>query len=306
MARHLFSPRTLKALAPLASSLALIAAPAEAEGPPMAVVHHMLTIAAADGRQVAVTVYAPAAGCRKCTLVIFSHGALSTPQRYDVLLDAWAASGLVVAAPLHTDSEEYPDKGRYPDSLATRLGDWLAVDTAMHGEPVAGVTLSGKVVAAGHSYGALIAEIAGGARTLRKAGDPQGWRVPAAVVAISPPGTMPALVDTAGFAAIARPTLVVTGTADALPGFIDDWHRHLDSYHAIRPGLAYSAVFAGMDHYFNGAYCRPTAQGQRSAPQVAALNRLAVRFIADAVRGALPGPLRWARRSDDLMRTAAR
>ena len=296
------------ATAGLAMTLALCAVTgtARAASAPVApVVHRAMTVTAADGRKVPLTVYVRGDGCRRCTLVIFSHGALSTPGRYDVLLDAWAAQGLVVAAPLHTDSEEYPERGRYPDSRATRLADWRAVDAAMRGSPLPGVSLSGRVVAAGHSYGALIAEIAAGARPLGSL-PTGGWRTPVAAIAISPPGTMAGFVDTASYAAIARPTLVVTGTADVLPGFVDPWQRHLDSYHAMRPGLGYSAVFAGMDHNFNGAYCRPGPQGQASMPQVARLNALVTGFIDMALRGALPDKRKWLRRSDAMMSAQAR
>jgi alpha-beta hydrolase superfamily lysophospholipase len=270
-----------------------------------AVTHTDTVLHAEDGRAVAVRIYSPARGCRRCTLVIFSHGNFATPGRYDVLLDDWAAHGLVVAAPLHTDSEEYPDKGKYPDSRATRLADWRAVDHAMRGSPIKGVTLSGRVIAAGHSYGGLIAEIVGGARPVD--GEPKrDWRVPAAVIAISPPGAMANFVTAEGFAAIQRPTLVVTGTADVLPGFIDKWQQHLDSYHGAPAGTAYALTFEGMNHYFNGAYGRPKPEGAAAMPKVAALNALIRDFIHAAVRGRMPSITAWAAKSSADIRAEAR
>jgi hypothetical protein len=300
------------AIAPLLAMLAacLVTSSARAAAPqaPQGVTHATMTVHAADGREIAVSLYAPRKGCRHCTLVIFSHGALSTPQRYDVLLNNWAAHGLIVAAPLHTDSEKYhAAPGRKYDSLTTRLEDWRAVDAALPGgsAPVTalpGVSLSGEVIGAGHSYGALIAQVAGGA-ALGGGRQPvaRDWRMPVAVIALSPPGTMAGLVDSAGFAAIARPTLVVTGTADTLPGFIDDWHRHLDSFRAMSAPLAYSAVFAGMNHYFNGAYCRPTPEGAASAAQVARLNAIVRAFASAAIRGRLANVKVWNRQSDAMV-----
>ena len=271
----------------------------------LTVAHAQVALMADDGRSVAVTVHAPARGCRNCTLVIFSHGARATPQRYGALLDAWAARGLVVAAPLHTDSEEYPEPGRYPDSTATRLSDWRAVDAGIAGKLPRGVSLSGRVIAAGHSYGALIAEIVGGAQT-EGAAPRRGWRLPAAVIALSPPGARAGFVTAQGFAAIARPTLVVSGTTDVLPGFIDRWEQHLDSYRALRPGLGYALVFAGMDHYFNGAFGRPRPEGSLAAPQVARLNTIVIDFIRGAQARRLPTRPQWTGQSDAMLQAHAR
>lgn len=281
---------------------AMVSAP-----PEVAVAHHAIVLEAEGGRSVAVTVYAPAEGCRQCTLIVFSHGALATPQRYDVLLDAWARRGFVVAAPLHTDSEEYSEKDRYPDSRATRLADWIAVDKAMRGTPLEGIALDGKVIAAGHSYGALIAEVAGGAVLTRDDLPAGQWRKPSAVIAISPPSAMPALVSASGFAQVSVPTLVVTGTRDVLPGFIDRWKAHLDSYAALAAGLGYALVFEGMDHNFNGAYCRPTPEGMAaSAAQVERLNGAITTFIDHAQAGTLPGPSQWSAQSDAMARAEAK
>lgn len=264
-----------------------------------------------DGRDLAVSVYAPARGCRACTLVIFSHGNLATPGRYDVLLRDWAARGLVVAAPLHTDSEEYPEPGKFPDSRATRLADWRAVDRAFTADavkqlPLEGITLSGQVVAAGHSYGALIALIAGGAELADPAWTIAPIRKPLAVISLSPPGAMKGLATRDGLAKLSTPALVVTGTTDVLPGFIDTWQKHLEAYEAAAPGLAYGLVFTGMDHYFNGAYCRPTEDGMRaSEPQVARLNREIGGFIRAALAAKLPGPAAWTARSDAMVTAKA-
>ncbi|WP_144400893.1 alpha/beta hydrolase family protein [Novosphingobium sp. MBES04] len=270
-----------------------------------------VTLATEDARTLAVTVYAPEAACDACALVIFSHGNFATPERYDRVLRAWAAQGFVVAAPLHTDSEEYPAPDKYPDSRATRLADWRAVDTAFalrlpQNLDLGATTLSGKVIAAGHSYGALIALVAGGATLADPAWTLGTARAPEAVIALSPPGEMKGLATREGLGALTRPALVVTGTTDVLPGFIDDWHQHLDAYEAAPQGLGYALVFAGMNHYFNGAFGRPSEDGAReSADALARMTRETGDFMRGALGGTLPVARAWAQRSDAVAEARA-
>lgn len=260
---------------------------------------HDLTLEDA-GRAVPVRVFAPAEGCANCTLVIFSHGANASYSRYDVLLKNWAAHGLVVAAPQHVDSEEHPRRGEFrsADGRLLRVRDYALVDAAFApGAPprIASLSFSGTVIAAGHSYGALIAQIAGGARIVRPYGGDfeRTWRLPQAVIAISPPPAMPGYTTQEGWRAVSVPQLVITGTTDIMPGFVNDWRQHLDSYAAARPGLAYALVFDGMDHNFNGAYCRITPEGAKAAPQVEKLNAAIRQFIGNATSGTLPAAAEW-------------
>lgn len=281
-----------------------------ADPKPTPVQEERISLKTEDGRDLVVSVYAPAEGCTHCPLVIFSHGNFATPARYAILLRDWAAHGMVVAAPLHTDSEEYPEPKKYPDSRATRLADWRAVDRAFRGtlsfSALRGITLSGQVIAAGHSYGALIALVAGGAEMVDPDWSIGAVRKPAAVIALSPPGTMKGLVTSQGLAKLSVPALIVTGTTDVLPGFIDTWQQHLEPYEAAAPGLGYALVFAGMNHYFNGAYGRPTEEGaQASARQVARLDSEVTRFIHGALTGGLPNAETWAKRSDAMVEARA-
>ncbi|MCB1623032.1 MAG: alpha/beta fold hydrolase [Pseudomonadales bacterium] len=259
--------------------------PSIATGP---IVDTMATLVAPSGRQVAVRLLAPAR-CVQCGLIVFSHGANASPARYDVLLRAWAEGGWVVAAPLHVDSEEHPERARYKptDSLGLRLEDYdLVVATYGTGRLASypDIELSGDVIAAGHSYGALIAQIAGGARL---DGDyaPMVTKspLPLAVVAISPPGPIPNYVSSAGWSHIAVPELVVSGTTDVLPGIASEWNLHMVSYTAAPAGRAYALVFESMDHYFNGAYGRLKATDAATDQAVRKLNAEVLRF-AQAVR----------------------
>ncbi len=269
--------------------IALILAAAAAMMP---VSHHDMTLHAADGRAVPVRVFAPDKGCHRCALIIFSHGVYSDYEHYDALLEDWAAHGYVVAAPLHVDSGEHPEHARYsvPDGRLLRLADIAAVDAAFRpGAPglLQGVSFSQKMFMAGHSYGALIAEIVGGARL---DGDAEGrlsrsWRTPVAVAAISPPGPIAGFVTAPGWAAISRPTLFVTGTTDVLPVYFDSYQLHLASYRAAPARFRHVLVFKGMDHSFNGAFWQTAPAGARPAPAVARLNAKILAFFGQAARG---------------------
>lgn len=225
-----------------------------------------VTLEAQDARSIEVSVFGPANGCKRCTLVVFSHGAFATPDRYTRLLEAWAQDGYVIVAPKHVDSEEHPQRDQYDGDAAftARLEDFdLLVSSAVLRDALVdqGYQTNERVIAAGHSYGALIAQLAAGASPDR---DMSGSsfvieRELVGAVAISPPGPIPGLIVESGWSKIAVPQLVVTGTADVLPGFIDDWRLHLASYEAATRAPAYALVYKGQNHYFGGAFGRPKA-----------------------------------------------
>ena len=272
-----------------------------------------MEIAADNGRVVQMRLFAPADGCENCALVIFSHGAFSTYDRYDRLLLAWASAGFVVAAPLHVDSEAHPRREEYaPDAaLPMRVEDYLVVLDALT-QPARlqaiNASLSGEVIAAGHSFGALIAQIAGGANPPSVASetlDALAGRPPAAVVAISPPPAMDGYIELSHWAQIKMPMLVVTGTADLIPGFVTDWRQHLLSYKAASTEQAYALIFADVDHYFNGAFGRPTPEGERMASVIGDLNRSVVGFIHAVQDDVSPADSAWWQTLPDTVRTLA-
>jgi len=270
----------------------------------VAAVRTTATLQSPSGRAIDVQLLHPSGGCRGCPLVMFSHGANAAPDRYDVLLEAWARGGWVVAAPLHVDSEDHPERAKYQptESLALRLEDYDAIATAF-GTPgqstlLKDVEFSGVVVAAGHSYGALIAQIAGGAR-LDASFAPNVTRTPRplAVVAISPPGPIPNYVSSAGWSQVSVPQLVVTGTRDIVPGIAPEWQAHLVSYEAAPVGKAYGLVFDGMDHYFNGAYGREAPTDASADQAVALLNERVVGFVEGLIAGVPDLHASWPARS---------
>ena len=242
-----------------------------------------------DGRTVPLTVFAPA-GPGTYPLVAFSHGAFATPARYEAMLEPLAAAGFVVLAPMHVDSEEYPraegepDRPAHPVTWAGRTADMeLALD------PDAGVRAAlaekglslaeGKTIALGHSYGALIAQLYGGAIAVEPDGGSKDRRDAEvdAVVGFSPPGAMPGLMAKEGWVSLAAPSLTITGTADVLPGFVDDWRAHLASHDEAPEGARALWVGEGIDHYFGGSFGRP---GEVSAEEARLFARALERTLA--------------------------
>lgn len=237
-------------------------------------------LAGPGGRRIMVSAWR-ARGRRRGT-ILFSHGALSAPAKYSALIEPWAAAGYDVFAPLHVDSTDHPDTASYPGlaSWRARLEDMAAL--AAHGG-------GASFIAAGHSYGGLVALTFGGAAAVR----PEGYAGPMhesrvrAALAFSPPGPAPGLVDAAGYGALAVPALIQTGTLDVPQGApADAWRTHLAAYDAAAPGgYRYGLVLDGADHYFGNIICRPERAVPPQTSQFAAASRLSLLFLDAYGRG---------------------
>lgn len=253
-------------------------------------------VTAPDGRIVPFRLIEPK-GCSNCPLVIFSHGAFSTYNRYNSLLLPLAQAGYRIAAPNHVDSEAHPNRDAFnqSDAMGKRIEDYSLIASELDAD---------EVIAVGHSFGGLIAQIAGGAElsgpaAALKIGPAQR---PLAVVAISPPGPMPGMMEPLGWSKVERPQLVVTGTEDILPGFVDDWRAHLVSFDAASHSETYSLVYSGMDHYLNGAYGREKEiDGNELAARDFAVNHLVYsmdRFLRAASTKQFAMLSEWTAQSD--------
>ncbi len=263
------------------------------------VVRDVVRLEGAGERPIDVTLFTAERGCDDCTLIVFSHGAFSAPERYTAILEPWVRSGFVVAAPMHVDSELHAARADYSgnDWVRTRVEDYERSVAALRRDGVgrSDVRLSGTVIAAGHSFGALIAQLAAGAELDPAVGVASAATDarPIGVIALSPPGPMDNYMSATGWSKVERPSLVVTGTADVLPNFVPEWELHTVSYDAAPAGSAYLAVFDDIDHYFNGAFGRPGPDGYVSNTETAMLNTLVVDFMRALERGALPGADAW-------------
>ena len=234
------------------------------------------TLVLADGRQVPVRRWQPPGKPRG--LIPFSHGANSSGAKYDRLCGALAAAGFLVAAPTHADSPDHPGGGSIPreQGIPLRLAD-------MRGLIAEGVAAGLPVIAAGHSYGALIAQMLGGA-----GGAPDA--AVAAVVAWSPPGPFPPAITADLWKTVARPMLVETGTADTLPMMAPTWDVHRVS-HDVAPTPGVLFVGAGVDHYFGNIICRPERTEPPQEAQFADALAVTLAFVDAVLAGKPLAPL---------------
>jgi len=233
------------------------------------------TLSASGAREVAISQWSPASD--PVGTVLFSHGAGSAPNKYLQIIEPWVAGGWAVLAPLHVDSREHPHMADYPGlaSWRTRLEDMRLLSAHIGSQ---------RYVAAGHSYGGLVALTLGGAQAIPPEGVAVSLADPkvSAVIAFSPPAPIPVLVTEAGYSALAVPAFVQTGTADIVPGITaetaDGWRGHLVPYDAAAAGgHRYGLVLDGVDHYFGGAICdfaRPGPPQLARLADAAALSRL--------------------------------
>ncbi len=233
-------------------------------------------ITTAGGRVSMVTLWkAP----RARGTILFSHGALSSPAKYDRIIFPWVAAGFDVWAPLHVDSTDHPDTKSF-----TGLTTWRARIEDMRA--LSAHIGSGPRIAAGHSYGGLVALTLGGAA----ADVPEGLAGPlndplvTAVVAFSPPAPIPGLISAAGYAKLAVPALIQTGDKDVALGKPpidpDSWKAHLSAYDlAATGGDRYALVLAGANHFFGGLICWLDQPGPPQTAQVETAGEISRLFI---------------------------
>ncbi|MHB1912615.1 MAG: alpha/beta hydrolase family protein [Acidimicrobiales bacterium] len=103
------------------------------------------------GRTLRTELLRPVGPVGPLPLVVFAHGWNSDPGKYGVLLDAWAAAGYLVAAPVFPDSADTlpgPPVSNYPEQAR----DLSFVISALLGGRVGPVDPS-RIAVAGHSDG---------------------------------------------------------------------------------------------------------------------------------------------------------
>lgn len=252
----------------------------KAQGSSRTLKAHRLQVKAAEGRTVEISDWRPSRRARG--LILFSHGAGSAPLFYEAVIGAWVERGWRVLAPLHVDSAAHPDTAKFPGlaSWKARLEDMQALSAYVGQRPW---------VAAGHSYGGLVALTLGGAAAVPPqgfAGRPDDPNV-RAVVALSPPAPTPVLITAEGYSALRVPALVQTGTLDVpqmpkgmAPLPADSWHGHLAAFEAASTGLErYALILEGVDHYFGGAICRYDLPGPRQLERLNDACRISGLFL---------------------------
>lgn len=278
-ATRLNSPLTRRAL--LVVALALSAAPAWA----MDAINSVDTnLTAPDGRAVPVRITWPAQGTPRLPLLVLSHGANGTLDGL-VMLQRSLTRGRIVAAPRHPDSEANPDLAKVDriKVFGQRIADMkLVLDASAEIERLTGKRIDRRQIAAGgHSFGALIAQALGGAKVGAPAQDWRDTRI-TRVVAFSPPGPIPGYAEAAGWATMAVPQFVQTGTADVVPMMAPQWQAHMASFDAASVRGSALWVGHGVDHYFGNRIQRLS----RVAPNQNVAFRHAIDLADAFLRGA--------------------
>lgn len=228
-----------------------------------------------DGRTIKVRLFAPPPRQRgKRGFIVFSHGANSSGELYDAILAPLAASGFVIAAATHVDSETNPNRALFNQAkvMETRLRD-LQILGEMRSDLARRIGVDARqfdanaTLIAGHSYGALLALYLVGAGQV-PIGTVQGTPAVSAsnpiyraAIAISPPGPMPGFLKAEQFETIAKPILVTTGEKDVLGSFVPEWQMRLSAFEHARLAPAFAAILPDVDHYFGGALGRLTLPG---------------------------------------------
>ena len=252
-----------------------------------------ITIRSQHTGNIDIRISYPQASTKAHPLIVFSHGHYLNNKSYHALTDEWVKRGYVVIAPRHLDSGDRETIA----ALGKRLGhDWISAARVLDIKAIinqvetiedlteffSGKILTEKIIAAGHSFGALTAQILAGA-TLEQQGNSL-YPIPnilrddrvAAVVAISPPGLVPGAISKQTWERFSAPQLVVTGTNDVFEYIWQDYREHTVSYQAAEPGNNYLLVMDGMDHYMGNLIGR---LNKDSAPQKQALDRVVERSL---------------------------
>lgn len=227
-----------------------------------------ISLAAADGRDVPITIV-PASEARG--VILLSHGGGNDPAGMLPVMQQLAANGFTVIAPMHTDSRSMSADRRtdLQGAFPTRIADLqAAAGFAAQQYPDLPLGLFG------YSYGSLIALVGGGAFAGMMPG-----KIPAAkaVVMFSSPGPVEGLTTQSNaFAAVDVPTLLVTGTADTVPGFVPDPAMHLMYFDRLPTGDHTLLLVKNGTHGF--------LRGERGIDIVAplALDFLKSRVLGDA------------------------
>lgn len=239
-------------------------------------------------RAVNLTISYPS-GASEYPLIVFSHGHALDNLSYHNLTDYWVERGYIVVAPLHLDSGG--DLAAM-SGIAEKYGrDWIAASRLLEMKAVIdqvaqiassldgfqGKVLTDRVIAAGHSYGALSSQQLSGAK-VELSGD-SVYSLPVsladerivAVVAISPPGLIKERLTEATWQGFNTPQLVVTGPNDFFPFIWPNYEEHFVSYLTAEAGSNYLLLLDEMDHYLGNLIGRLERDGP---PQRLALKNL--------------------------------
>jgi dienelactone hydrolase len=213
-------------------------------------------------RGVPVRLYLPEAA-RPAPLVVFSHGIGGSRRGYSWLGQHFAGNGIASLHMQHIGSDSQLWSGnvfsvverlrtaaRESEAVARAHDLRFALDTLLAGELGKRID-AGRIVAAGHSYGANTTLLASGAQVLRKGRplDLRDERVRAAIVISAPPfygeGEPRKILQT-----VTVPSLHITCTDDIIriPGYYSAAEDRVAVFDATGSARKWLTVFQGGSH----------------------------------------------------------
>jgi dienelactone hydrolase len=278
---------------------ALTALPAWAEDGVEVIDHDWVD--AERGRAVPVRLYWPTAAAAqgKVPLVVFSHGIGGSRFGYSYLGRHFADQGIASLHLQHVGSDRslwtgsgwsllgrLRDAAQDREAIARVMDLRFALDRLLDGERGPRID-AGRIVAAGHSYGANTTLLAAGARVMRDGRwiDLRDARIQAAIVISAPPfyGEADAGPILAG---VTVPSLHITTTDDVIriPGYYSAAADRVAVFDAIGGPRKLLAVFSGGSHsVFTD---RSMAGGAMLNPQIkAATKELSLAFMKSVFDG---------------------
>lgn len=208
----------------------------------------------------------PSDATARVPLVVFSHGIGGSRRGYSYLGQNFARQGVASLHVQHVGSDRnlwmgsifglvgrLQDAAQSSEAIARALDLRFALDTLLAG-PLAARIDAGRIVAAGHSYGANTTLLAAGANVVRATGsgrtaDLRDPRVMAAIVISAPPfygEPEPNQV----LASVTVPSLHITATDDVIriPGYYSGADDRVAVFEATGSQRKWLAVFEGGSH----------------------------------------------------------
>ncbi len=233
---------------------------------------------------------APSDG-RHFPVILFSHGALSSKDRYVPIADHWASHGYVTIQPTHLDSDSLNYKLGSIDSTAllfSRMHDMKFLldhldEVAAQTPALSNRLAKDQIVAAGHSFGGEIALGLAGLGLKRKNGELANLGDPRVKVVVTYNGVGPLPNTADDWSTVTVPLFASTGTNDPSntgSGELRPWRWRMGGYDLTAGKERYGVSIAGADHFYGGLICWENTGGKPDPDGLAVTNAMSTAFLA--------------------------
>lgn len=251
-------------------------------------------------------------------VVVFSHGAFCYPQQYARVTDFWVSHGYIVIFPDHLDSPNGPKMRPtdIPKMLTARSHDMSFMLDSLDDIEARIPELEGRIdhdraVAAGHSFGGMIAMLKLGLKMESQTDgtlvDMADDRFKAAIVMsgvgeMQPMKSLPQVptMSADAFDGLTQALIASGGTRDegnVGTGELYPWEWRMSAYTLAPTGDKYAVVLQDADHYLGGLICRSNKGGDDDPVAVEVVRAAQTAFL-DAYVKRDQAALEWLRTYD--------